>query len=374
MEIRMTSNNPLFTSTSRLKIGTFSTNLTCGGTMSIADGMLEVDWGTTLDLAMLADEMGFEAIVPVGRWKGFGGKSNFNGESFEVFTWAAGVTAQTRHASVFATCHLPTVHPLFAAKQGATIDHIGSGRFTLNIVTGWFSPEMEMFGINLLDHDGRYDMAEEWVKIMIRLWENPEPFDFDGKFYHLKKAELFPKPIQRPRPPLMCAAGSERGRRFAAEYCDICFVLNDSHALEDMKAKVDKYRLYAKKEFNRDIQVWTNAYIYQGDTEADAKALWNEVVVEKPDLEALKTYVDLIGIQSQQLPADVYDRVSKHFLAGWGGYAIVGDKNQVVEHLGILEKAGFDGVVITWPRWRDGLLRFRDDTLPLLKQAGLHQN
>ena len=47
-----------------------------------------------------------------------------------------------------------------------------------------------MFGITLLDHDSRYEMAEEWVQIATRLWSDPEPFDFNGRFYQLKKASL----------------------------------------------------------------------------------------------------------------------------------------------------------------------------------------
>lgn len=365
------STNPLFSSKSRLKLGTFSTNVKSGGTMSTMEGMLKTEWPVAVDLAKLADEMEFEAIVPVGRWKGYGGPSQLNDESFEVFTFAAGVSASTNYSSVFATCHIPTVHPLFAAKQAATIDHISGGRFTLNLVTGWYTPEMEMFGITLLDHDSRYEMAEEFVKIMARLWSDPEPLDFAGKFYQLKKAELFPKPIQRPRPPLMNAGGSERGRRFAAEYCDVCFVLNDSYEVKDMKAKVDKYRAYALKEFKRDIQIWTNGYVFQGDTEADAKAFWTECVVEKGDPVALRNYLEFIGLQSQQLPPHVYDKMERHWMAGWGGYPFIGDKHQIVDHFSKIEQAGFDGIVLTWPRWQDGMRRFRDEVIPLLKEQGL---
>jgi FMNH2-dependent dimethyl sulfone monooxygenase len=201
--------NPLFNERP-LKLGSFSTNLSGGGTISKMDGLLKAEWSATLELARLADDMKFEAIVPVGRWKGFGGDTNFNGEGFEVFAWAAGLSSATSYSSVFATSHIPTVHPLFAAKQAAAIDHIGHGRFTLNLVTGWYSPEMEMFGIALLDHDSRYEMAEEWVQIATRLWTDPEPFDFSGRFYQMKKAELAPKPIRRPRPPLMSISSKPR--------------------------------------------------------------------------------------------------------------------------------------------------------------------
>ncbi len=323
--------NPLFND-SPLKLGSFSTNLSGGGTISKMDGLLKAEWPATLELARLADEMKFEAVVPVGRWKGFGGETNFNGEGFEVFVWAAGLTSNTHHSSVFATSHIPTVHPLFAAKQAAAIDHIGSGRFTLNLVTGWYTPEMEMFGITLLDHDSRYEMAEEWVQIATRLWSDPEPFDFSGRFYQMKQAELAPKPIQRPRPPLMSAAGSDRGRRFAAQYCDICFIAPESHELSELKAKVDKYRNFAREEFGREIQVWSNAYVYHGDTEADGKALWHHAVQELGDWPGVTNMLAVMGVTSQLVPPSVLDFL-KHFIAGWAGYPLVGGKEQIVDGL-----------------------------------------
>jgi dimethylsulfone monooxygenase len=349
--------NPLFNN-SPLKLGSFSTNLSGGGTISKMSGLLKAEWPATKELARLADEMKFEAIVPVGRWKGFGGETNFNGEGFEVFAWAAGLSEATSYVSVFAT------------KQAAAIDHIGGGRFTLNLVTGWFVPEMDMFGITLLDHDGRYDMAEEWVQIATRLWSDPEPFDFSGRFYQMKKAELAPKPIQRPRPPLMSAAGSDRGR-FAAQYCDVCFVAPEIPDPAALQAKVDKYRDYARAEFGRDIQVWSNAYVFQGDSEADGKALWHHCVEEQGDYPGVQNMLDVMGVNSQLMPPHILESVKKHFIAGWSGYPLIGGAAQVVEGLSVLKKAGFDGILLTWPRWVEGMTRFRDEVMPLLKQAGL---
>ena len=58
--------------------------------MSALEGRLRITWPNTLALARLADEMHFEAIVPVARWRGFGGATNPQGPGFETFTWAAG--------------------------------------------------------------------------------------------------------------------------------------------------------------------------------------------------------------------------------------------------------------------------------------------
>jgi FMNH2-dependent dimethyl sulfone monooxygenase len=64
------------------------------------------------------------------------------------------------------TSHVPAVHPIFAAKQGATIDRITEGRFALNVVCGWFAPELEMFGAPIMQHEVRYDYAAEWLEIV----------------------------------------------------------------------------------------------------------------------------------------------------------------------------------------------------------------
>ena len=88
-----------------------------------------------------------------------------------------------------------------AAKQGTTIDHITGGRFALNVVTGWNRPEIEMFGIDLPDHDTRYDIAAEWLDIIKRLWTEDEEFDYEGKFYQhqegLPAAEADPDAVSR---------------------------------------------------------------------------------------------------------------------------------------------------------------------------------
>ena len=64
--------NPLF-SNRKLKLGTFGTNLKGGCTMGTGDGLLDGEWDSVVEVAKLADEMEFEAIVPVGRFRGLGG-------------------------------------------------------------------------------------------------------------------------------------------------------------------------------------------------------------------------------------------------------------------------------------------------------------
>jgi alkanesulfonate monooxygenase SsuD/methylene tetrahydromethanopterin reductase-like flavin-dependent oxidoreductase (luciferase family) len=192
--------------------------------------------------------MEFEALVPVGRWRGFGGVTNFNGAGFECFSWAAGIGASTKYPAIFATSHVPTVHPIMAAKQGAAIDHITNGRFVLNVVTGWNMPEIEMFGVDLLDHETRYERAAEWLTIIRRLWTEDDEFDFDGRFYQIKKGYIAPKPIQRPHPVIMNAGGSDTGRAFAARHADVSPSSTSPRTISpEVKARMDAYRRDARE-------------------------------------------------------------------------------------------------------------------------------
>jgi dimethylsulfone monooxygenase len=364
------ASNPLFNDR-KLKLGTFCSNLSGGATMSSIEGTLEVKWKNTEAIARTADAMEFEALVPVGRWKGFGGSTNFNGEGFECFTWAAAMGALTKNSAVFSTSHVPTMHPVMAAKQGTTIDHISGGRFTLNVVTGWYRPEIEMFGAPLIEHDDRYDMAEEWITIIKRLWTSEQEFDFEGKYYTVKRALNAPLPLQKPYPAIMSAGASPKGRQFAARHADVNFVNLDAHDFDSVKARVDASRKTAWDECKREIQVWTNAYIFQGDTEADARAFYKHTVFDKGDWEGVENLVSVMGINSQSIPAAVLQTLKEHFIAGWVGFPLIGTKEQVVDGLSFLERAGFDGIVLTWPRYVEGIKEFQAETFPLVKQAGL---
>jgi FMNH2-dependent dimethyl sulfone monooxygenase len=63
--------------------------------------------------------------------------------------------------------------------------------------------------------------------------------------------------------------------------------------------------------------------------------------------------------------------MKRHFIAGWGGYPVLGDAEQIVEQLGVIADAGFDGCLLSWPRYIEDMRRFQQEIHPLLEQAGL---
>jgi dimethylsulfone monooxygenase len=364
------STNPVFNKR-KLKLGTFQSNLDYGCTMADVEGRFKISWPNTVALARLADAMEFEALVPVARWRGFGGKLNPAGPGFETYTWASGIAASTEKAGVVATSHCSINHPIVAAKQSTVIDHISNGRMILNIVTGWNKPEIDMFGVEMLPHADRYDMAEEWLAIVKRLWTEDEEFDHEGKFYKIVKGYLQPKPIQQPYPAVMNAGGSERGRHFAAKYCDLVFTALGQPDFEQNKAQVEAYRKLAREEYGREIEIWTSANIVQAETEAEARRYDEYVVKEKGDWEAATFALATLGLNAQTFSAEALKHLKELFIAGWGGYPLIGTKEQVVDGLKMLSAMGLDGVLLSWPRYEAGMREFKDVTYPLLVGAGL---
>jgi alkanesulfonate monooxygenase SsuD/methylene tetrahydromethanopterin reductase-like flavin-dependent oxidoreductase (luciferase family) len=364
--------NPLFND-NKFKLGTFATNVSSGGAVTTIDGVFETTWPNVLRLARMADAAGFEAIVPVARWRGFGGATNFNGTCFETYTWAAGLASAVRNAAIFATSHVPTVHPILAAKQATTIDHISGGRFALNIVCGWYQPEMEMFGAPIMEHERRYEYATEWLDIVKRLWTETEEWDFEGRFFKIKRGFHQPKPIQAPFPALMNAGGSETGRHYAAKHCDMAFIMFTGHDSETTRREISKYRDLARQQYNRNLHVWTNCYCVIGDTEKEARDFLNYYVRDKGDHAAGDNIIRDLGIQTDMMPKEALADFKFHFMAGWAGYPLVGTPAQIADEIEKLSNMGLDGTLLNWPRYEEGLARFIAEVLPLLERKGLRK-
>jgi alkanesulfonate monooxygenase SsuD/methylene tetrahydromethanopterin reductase-like flavin-dependent oxidoreductase (luciferase family) len=165
----------------RLKLGFFSPNCSGGMAVTKAPERWVNSWENNIALAKLADEAGIEFLLPIARWVGYGGETDFHGSVLETVTWATGLLAHTQRINVFATVHTAFIHPVVAAKQLATADQLGRGRLGLNIVAGWNKPEYDAFGIPLPEkHSERYALAQEWFDVVNRIWDHEGPFDWNG--------------------------------------------------------------------------------------------------------------------------------------------------------------------------------------------------
>lgn len=366
------STNPIFNS-NKLKLGTFCTNTIPN--MTFVPEMSMPTWENTLASAKLADAAGFEAIVPIARWKGYLDNKPDHGSNIilETFTWAAGMAASTKYSAVFATSHAPTMHPVAVAKEAATIDAISGGRFALNIVGGWNRREFDMFGIDLLDHDQRYVYLEEWLQILRRLWTSHNEFDYQSKNFRLTKAISRPQPLQPGGVPVMNAALSPVGMRFSAKYSDIGLISPQGATPEDWRPQVENYKKMAREEFGREIQLWTNCAVTQRDTQKEADDYLRRYSEEYLDTEVMDSLMLTIS-KENNIPMDS-PRLAfmRHRMAVGAGHLLVGTAQRIAEELAAISRVGIDGVILTWVDYVDGVDRFNRGVLPLLEQAGLRK-
>lgn len=110
----------VLSSSNRLKLGVFGANLSGGtGGITLSDGPPNMaDWAEARRIAVLADRVGFEAMVPISRWKGYGGPSGFWDRCLETFTWGAGIAEATERIQIFTTCHVAASIPSWQPRWG----------------------------------------------------------------------------------------------------------------------------------------------------------------------------------------------------------------------------------------------------------------
>jgi F420-dependent oxidoreductase-like protein len=105
----------------------------------------------------------------------------------------------------------------------AQVDEMSAGRIELGLGAAWFAAEHAAYGIPFPPVAERFDRLEEQLAIITGLWETPagQEFSFDGSYYALTGSPALPKPVQRPRPPILVGGeGPRRTPRLAARFAD----------------------------------------------------------------------------------------------------------------------------------------------------------
>ena len=357
----------------QLKLGLFGANCSSGRTYTNAPERWDPSWSNNVALACMADDAGIEAMIPIARWKGYGGETNPNGTSWESITWAAGLLAATSRINVFATVHVPLNHPVVAAKQMATTDHIGGGRFGINVVCGWNEDEFQMFGVTKQEHEARYDQGSEWWQIVGRIWAGEAPFYFDGAHYQLRHVEGSPRPFEGEAPIMMNAGTSPSGRAFALRYSDLHF--DAVRMPEDSADRVADTRRRAA-EMGRKVQVWTPIGVVCRPTQREAVD-FTQHIIEHADMAAVGNIVDLHardrGDQADR--DDAFSRIGEgpmeRQVLARGNFCAIGDPDHVAAQIARLRTVGFDGLALNFVNYLDDLPYFVQEVLPRLETMGL---
>jgi FMNH2-dependent dimethyl sulfone monooxygenase len=362
-----TEPNPL-SGPNRFKLGVFSENADGGIALTTVPERWRAEWDDIVAIARMADAAGIEFILPIARWKGFGGETDPRGCSFETLTHGAALAGLTERIAIFATVHAPLVHPIFAAKAIATIDHASHGRAGLNIVCGWNQPEFEMFGVG--QAEDRYAQGLEWYEIFARILTGGPPFDYRGRYFDLKGVVGAPTTLQQPRPVTMSAAFSPAGRDFAARTSDFLFT-----TFAEIESGADHIRdIRARSALvGRELGVFTTTHVVCRPTQAEAETYYERYAVSEADHDAVELHMRLKREFARSHDPHVFKLYRKRFAGGVGTYPLIGTPARIVEEMVKMADIGFAGCTVSFVNFRDELPYFIDKVLPLMIEAGLRE-
>jgi len=185
----------------------------------------EPQQGATYDdllrVALEAERLGFGAFFRSDHYLHMGAVSGLPGPT-DAWITLAGLARETKTIRLgtlmsAATFRLPG--PL--AISVAQVDQMSGGRVELGIGSGWFANEHAAYGIDFPSLGERFDRLSEQLEIITGLWETPidQTFSFSGKHYQLTDSPARPKPVQRPRPPVLIGGGGKvRTQQLAAQF------------------------------------------------------------------------------------------------------------------------------------------------------------
>lgn len=185
------------------------------------EGQEGVTWEQWLSLALGCEEHGFEALFRSDHYVSFGRPAELG--SLDAWATIAALAPHTSRIRMGTLVSPVTFrHPSELAKVVVTADHASGGRVELGMGAGWFEGEHAAYGFPFPPVNERFDILEEQVEIVHRLWDrDEEEVTFEGTHYQLQECHALPKPVQEPHPPLII--GGQAGRRsvqMAAKWAD----------------------------------------------------------------------------------------------------------------------------------------------------------
>ncbi|MDT8907991.1 LLM class flavin-dependent oxidoreductase [Pseudomonas fluorescens] len=328
------------------------------------------------------------------------------------------MAAATRHLGFGLTANLTYEPPYLFARRMSTLDHLSRGRVGWNIVTGYLDSAARAMGLAAqVEHDRRYDQADEYLQVLYKLWEGswendavlndrqrriyaqPEKVHkvrHQGEFYQVEGYHLCEPSPQR-TPVLFQAGSSERGLAFAGRHAECVFISGQDKAAT--RKQVDKVRASAVQAGRNpeDIKVFMGLNVIVGETEAAAWAKHAEYLgyasaeagvahfsastgidFSRYELDEPIQYVKSNAIQSATriLQANDWTRrklLEQHALGG-RYITMVGSPGQVADELeSWVAEAGLDGFNLTRIVTPQSYVDFIDLVIPELQRRGSYK-
>jgi len=265
--------------------------------------------------------------------------------------------------------HAPLFHPVIAAKQFVTADHVGQGRFGLNVVVGWNEDEFAMFGVTQRDHEARYAYGQEWV----------DAVKMRGRTARISISTVSSSSSRR------CARNPSRSadhdsfdeRRCLTGRARVCAaklrcLFHQCPGPTRPKRSRATWRGRERKPINmgRGIDVYTVGVVTCRPTKAEAEAYYRHCIFDNADWSAVDAILAKRKITAEAVGAEEFARRRAIRRTAWVD-CHVGDPDHVAQELANLSRGGLTGIGISLVNYLDELPYFCAEVLPRLERLGL---
>ncbi|MFP6890517.1 MAG: LLM class flavin-dependent oxidoreductase [Nitrospinota bacterium] len=320
-------------------------------------------------IARKAEKSGFTTIlVPTSQVSGHYG---FQAPTWDSIINAAVIAPATSTIKLLLAVRTGVIHPAICARMMASLDELSGGRILYNIVTG--GAALSNYGDDL-DHDTRYERTDEFLEVMEGLWTQDD-FSFEGRFYQLKNASVYPKPVQKPKIPFFMAGISDIARDIAVRRGDYWVFWGETP--EQVRERVESMEELLEGTGRR-LKYVTRFQIIARGTEEEAYEAAQEILSQAdPEVLAHRGKVisafDSLGTRDQQARTKE-EMVGPNLWAGMGrirsgsAVAIVGSYEQCARKIIEIEQAGIHLLILSGFPLHLECERVGEHVIPLVRE------
>ena len=343
-------------------LGVFMPMANGGWILSRNKPPLDGSYAYNRQVAVLAEAAGLDFVMAMAKYRGYDGDTRHWESSLDSVVLMAALAEATSRVKVWTTVHTILQNPAVAAKMMATLDQISGGRAGLNVVTGAYKGEFSQMGAwpEGVDHDGRYDLAKEWITAIKRLWTE-DSVTMDGKYFQLDDCRSLPKPEQRPF--LVCAGSSKKGMRFTSQEMDAIFLTGGDATELGVASRAAKDDA---AELGRVVRTYSMMTVVLDETDAAAQRT-AEHFRAGLDEDALRGMMRAYGFLDAEIGKEnaFVAKSRSTFMTPH----VLGTPATVLEQIGdLLDESGVDGLMLIFPDYLKGIPIFGNEVLPALRE------
>ena len=322
------------------------------------DDPVDASWERSKRLILEAEELGYEStLVAQHTINPFGDQF----DQLEALTAAAALAALTKSMEVIVAIKPALAHPVIFAKQALQIEEISGGRMSINLVNGWFKPEIERAGIPLLEHDERYVYGQEWIDLVERLLTG-QHISHSGKYFHVDEYTLRPLSKFRDRPIIYIGGESEPARNLAVNSADVWFL--NAQPCEQVTKMISA--VAARQRTKPPLKYAMPAFVIARSTDREAQvaleAAWDLANNDEAEKQALRAGIDknVVMMESAQRRPHIGTN-------GGTSAGLVGSYDTVARRIVEFTEAGVETFMLQFQPFEVEMRRFAKEVIPRVR-------